>query len=115
METLRKLINYLSSYWILILGFAVSYVFVRTGELPTLSYPDPEQFVPNYHILFTLYNYSTYIMVICFALNTIYVIRMLVKKDRIAEKSILFFIIVFSLWLLEIFVDPFGFNAWMFD
>lgn len=115
METIRKINNYISSYWLFLIFSTVLWVYLEIGKLPSFSSPDPKEVFPNFHILFAIYNYSTFFMLLGIVLNSWFIIKNLKNIGRIFEKSTIFFAINICLWLIEIFIDPFGFNAWFFD
>ena len=115
METIRKANNYFSSYWIVIISYAIISTYFKIGRLPSFSSPDPKQVISSYDILFTLYNYSTFLLLLGVVFNLRFLIRSVKRQERVFEWSTIFFLFNITLWLIEIFIDPFGFNAWFFD
>jgi len=115
METLRKLNNYISSYWFFLILGAVLWTYLKIGRLPFYSSPDPKEVFANFDVLFAIYNYSTFFMLLGLVLNSWFIIKNFKNIGNLFEKSTIFFFVNISFWLIEIFIDPFGFNAWFFD
>lgn len=115
METIRKINNYISSYWFFLILGAVVWVCLKTGRLPTFSSPDPKEVLANFDFLSAIYNYSTFFMLSGIVLNSWFLIKNLKCLGNLFEKSTIFFVVNFCFWLIETFIDPFGFNAWFFD
>jgi hypothetical protein len=115
METIRKINNYVSSYWFIIIFSAVLWTYLKIGKLPSFSSPDPKEIFSDFDILFAIYTYSTFFMLLGMVLNIWFLIKNLKNIGKVFEKSTIFFAANISLWLIEIFIDPMGFNAWFFD
>ena len=115
METIRKVNNYISSYWFFLIFSAVLWTYLKIGKLPSFSSPDPKEIFSNFKILFAIYNYSTFFMLLGIILNIWFLIKNMKNIWKVFEKSTIFFAVNISLWLIQIFIDPMGFNAWFFD
>lgn len=115
METIRKVNNYISSYWVFLILSAVLWVLLKIGKLPSFSSPDPKEIFSDFEIIFAFYNYSTFFILLGIILNIWFFIKKVENIREMYEKSTVFFTINISLWLIHIFIDPTGYNEWFFD
>ena len=115
LNLIRVLLNYLSVYWLVILFISVFYIFIVYGYFPELSRPDPKNVIPNFNILFIIYNSIGWTLIICLVLNTVHIFLSIINKKKWIDPSMIFLFINLMLLIIQIFIDPFGFNAWFFD
>ncbi|HBG71529.1 MAG: hypothetical protein A2W93_05960 [Bacteroidetes bacterium GWF2_43_63] len=115
METFRKAINYFSSYWIVVLYGTALYVYLKTGQLPEFSHPDPKEAIPGFETLFIMFNYSVFFILAGFVLNLIFIIRKWNIKIIFHDGSFVFYLINATLWLINSRVDFLGVTEWFFD
>lgn len=115
METIRKTINYFSSYWIVVLYGSAFYVFIKTGQFSEISRPDAPDILPHYQLLYKLFAYSTAFVVLGLILNLFFILKTMRFKIIVKDFSFIFFIINAMLWLLTLVVDYFRVLEWFLD
>ena len=115
MNIFRKINNYLSFYWFIVLYGCVLYAFIKIGRLPELGKPDPKEVISNFSIFFSLFNYSTFFILLGLILNGFYLFNMFREKNRSIDFSLYFFMMNTILWMILFFIDPYGFKEWFFD
>lgn len=116
MERLRKLNNYLSCYWFIILYGCVIYTAFKTGTLPQYENPSPRDIIINFDdCFFWPFNYIFCFLVAGIVLNGRYIYTCLrYTKERI-DFSTRFFLASLLLFIIHITADPFGFLEWFVD
>lgn len=115
METIRKTINLIGTYWILLLYGSVFYAYFITGGFPEFSRPDPKAVIPQFNLIFEIYNYVLIVIFTGLVLNIWYVYNRVIKERKIPDYSTWVFLINVLFLVITIMFDPWGFNNWFFD
>ena len=116
MERVRKLNNYLSSYWFIILYGCVLYVTIKTGKLPQYENPSPRDIIIGFtNYCFWPFNYIFSSLVLGIILNGRYIYNCLRYTKQPIDFSAKFFMVSLLLFVIHITADPFGFVEWFVD
>jgi hypothetical protein len=124
MDKLRKVNNYLSCYWFIILYSCVLYIVFKTGKLPEYGNPSPRDVFTDFEDrYFWPFNFIFCFLVLGVYLNAIYFYK-LYKKSGVTlslskrvtlDFSCKFFLINLLLFIAQITADPFSLVEWFVD
>jgi hypothetical protein len=120
MDKLRKVNNYLSCYWFIILYGCVLYTVFKTGKLPEYGNPSPRDVFAHFEDrYFWPFNFIFCFLVLGVYLNARHFYKL--YKQNISAKSVAldfsckFFLINLLLFITQITVDPFSLVEWFVD
>ena len=110
---IRKTLNYLSFYWLILRYSLVFYVFFKIGRFPVMSNPHPDAVIPNFKIILQIFYLAPLLILFCIPLNIVHVVRTIYKKSKWVDLSMILLVINIVLFMVINYFDPFGFTEWI--